>query len=58
MQGGLDGAVVRVLVFTGKIDVLAIILVLLLSPLHAHVADGIDCEIEDVAISEASFPLT
>ena len=58
VQGGSDGAVVRVLVVMGKIDFLAVILVLLLAPLHAHVADVIDGEIEDVVISEALFPLT
>ena len=57
-QGGSDGTVVRVLVVTGEIDLLAVILVLLLSPLHAHVEDVIDCEIADVVIGEASFLLT
>ena len=39
----------------GKIDFLAIILVLLLAPLDAHIVDVVDCEIEDVVISEAAF---
>ena len=56
-QGGPDGAVVRVFVVTGEVDFLAVILVLLLTPLYAHMTDVIDCEIADVVIGEALFLL-
>ena len=45
------------LVVLGKIDFLAVILVLLLAPLDSHTVDVIDCEISNVVISEALFLL-
>ena len=57
-QSRAHSAVVWVVVVTGEIDFLAVVLVLLLLPLDAHVVDMINCEVVDVAISEATFAVS
>ena len=56
-QGGSDGAVVRMAVVAGEIDFLAVVLVLLFPPFHAHVVDVSDGEMEEVFVGEAAFAL-
>ena len=51
----MDGAIFRVLIVVGEVNLLHVALAFLLAPLDAHMVDVIDCQVVDFVVGEPTL---